>query len=215
MPTLKKISWAIGAGIAISLVTAIVGFLSAAHLEISFDKLKSFDPTDLKSYKLLGTSVKFDFELSQQREFIAYWIEEEERPIVHRGDMNFNNFKLTSSIRGEIVEKIGSETIPFRIVGYYNSGRLVFSHRGPVHGVGVYILSSFEVGKVMVEAYAGYAIVETVKEGSQNVVSLLQCPFIMIERGEGEKEYPTVEKAQEAFPLLKTQCVEFKAPRHV
>ena len=68
MPTIKQILWAVAAGILVSLVTAIIGFLSAARLEISFDKLKDFEITDLKSYKALGTSVKFDLQLSEPRE---------------------------------------------------------------------------------------------------------------------------------------------------
>ena len=216
MPTLKQILWAIGAGVAISLVTVIVGFLSAAHLEISFDKLKDFDPTDLKSYRHLGTSVNFDFELTEPREFIAYWVEDEDgRPIVHTGDVSINNFKLTSKIRGKIVEKIGDEAVPFRIIGYYNSERLVFSHRGPIQGVGVYILNAFQVGEKQVEAYAGYTVFEGIKDPSQNIVSLMQCPFIMVERRSGAKDYSTIEKAKDAFPMLKTQCTEFKVPRHV
>jgi hypothetical protein len=72
MPTLKQIFWTLMAGVAVSVIGTIIGFLSAARLEISFDKLKDFEITDLKSYKTLGTSVKFDLELSEPREFVAF-----------------------------------------------------------------------------------------------------------------------------------------------
>jgi hypothetical protein len=216
MPSIKQIFWAIVIALGAVAVTGVVGFLSAAHLEISFDKLRDFDATDLKSYKALGTSVKFDFELSQPREFIAYWGENDSgRTVVRKSNVNFKNFKLSSKIQGAIVDETKRGPVSFGIVGYYNSERVVFSHRGPISGVGVYILNTFQIGDERIEAYAGHMIVEDIKGDNQNEIWLVQCPFIMLARDLGEKEFPTIEKAQEAFALLKTQCAEFKVPTRI
>jgi|GEM_PF-6150884 hypothetical protein len=211
MPTIKQILWAVAAGILVSLVTAIIGFLSAARLEISFDKLKDFEITDLKSYKALGTSVKFDLQLSEPREFVAFWGENDDgKTVVQKSDVHFKNFKLSSRIEGDISIGLKPGDVKFNIIGYYNSDRIVFSHRGPINGVGVYILDLFQVRDFDGEIFVGYSIFEDVK--GQNKVWITQCPIVMIQQTAGAKAYSTIEDAQKAFSVLRAQCTEFKMP---
>jgi len=212
MPTFKTILWTIGAGILVSVVTAVIGFLSAARLEISFGKLRDFEITDLKSYKALGTSVKFDLELSQPREFIAYWAENENgKTVVQKSDVHFKNFKLSSRIEGEITNHFDAGNVNFSIIGYYNSDRLVFSHRGPISGVGVYILDMIQPPGFTTEAFFGYSIFEDVKVEGQKDIWITKCPFVMIEQSAAQR-YLAVDDAKKAFSLLRAECTEFKMP---
>jgi len=211
MPTLKQILAAIGIAVLLGIVTAVVGFLSSARLEISFDKLKNFDPTSLKSYGALGASVKFDFELSQPREFVAYWGENDSgKTVLQQGAVHFNNFKLSSRIEGVISPKAD---VDYKIVGYYNSDRIVFSHRGPISGVGVYILNVFQIGGLAHEVYVGYVVQEDIKTEGRKDVWMTQCPFVMVEQSDAAKTYATPEAAQKAYPVLRTECSEFKMPQ--
>jgi hypothetical protein len=213
MPTLKQILWTVAGGIIVSLVVTTIGFLSAARLEISFDKLKDFDISDLKSYKTLGTSVKFDFQLSEPREFVAFWGENNNgKTVIQTSDVHFKNFKLSSRIEGAITIHRPAGDVRFNITGYYNSDRVVFSHRGPISGVGVYILDLYQVANVTGEVFDGYAIFEDVKIEGQNKVWLTQCPFVMIEQPAAAKPYSTIDDAQKAFSSLRTECTEFKMP---
>jgi len=212
MPTLKQIIWTVAAGVAISLGATIIGFLSAARLEVSFDKLKDFDVTDLKTYKSLGTSVKFDLQLSQPREFVAFFSElEEGKTVVKESDLHFNNFKLSSRIEGKITDHPKEGDVIYDIIGYYNTDRVVFSHRGPISGVGVYILNSFQLPHVPGEIFAGYAIFEDIIEGT-NKTRLTQCPFVMVEQLGSIKPYTTTDDARKAFSLLRTDCTVFNVP---
>jgi hypothetical protein len=210
MPTLKHIFWAIVAGVVLTLITGVVGFLSAARLEISFDKLKDFQPTDLKSYKALGTSVRFDFEMSNPREFVVFWGEYEDgKTRIRKSDVQFKKFKLSSKIQGEFVDRVDAESISYNIVGYYNSNRIVFSHRGPISGLGIYILNAIQLNGMSGEAYAGYMIVEDIKSLSTQDRWITQCPIVMIQEGASAKKYPTIDAAKAEFPLLQTNCSEF------
>jgi hypothetical protein len=213
MPTLKTILWTVAGGVAVSFVGAIVGFLSAARLEISFDKLKDFDITNLKSYAALGTSVKFELQLSEPHDFVAYWGDYENgKTVVQQSDVHFRNFKLSSSVEGNIIDHPKAGDVVYNIVGFYNSDRVVFSHRGPISGVGIYILNSYQFQNVPGQVFAGYAIFEDVKVEGKNETWLTQCPFVMVEQSSAAKPFPTLEDAQKAFSLLRTDCTEFKMP---
>jgi hypothetical protein len=213
MPTLKQIFWTLMAGVAVSVIGTIIGFLSAARLEISFDKLKDFEVTDLKSYKTLGTSVKFDLELSDPREFVAFWGEDDKGKTVYRRiDVHFKNFKLANRIEGDITDHTESGDVVYKITGYYNSNHVVFSHRGPQTGVGIYILDEFQVTNVAGAVFSGYTIFEDVPIEGMKTTRLSQCPFVMIETLGTVRPYSTVDDAQKAFSSLRTECTEFKLP---
>lgn len=230
MPTLKQILAAIGIAILLGIVTGVVGFLSSARLEVSFDKLKDFDPTSLKSYGALGTSVNVDLELSEPREFVAYWGENANgKTVIESGAISFSNFKLSSRIEGVIRVKIGEGivrpkgNIEYKIVGYYNSSRIVFSHRGSISGVGVYILDVFQITGMEHEVYVGYVVSEDSKTEGQDETWVTQCPIVMIEQSDAAKSKlsldssstPTekkLEAVQKAYPVLRTECHEFKMP---
>ena len=48
----------------------------------------------------------------------------------------------------------------YAITGYYNSNKIVFSHRGPLQGTGVYILDLIQLDNFTRQIYAGYAIID-------------------------------------------------------
>ena len=214
MPNLKQILWAVGAGIAISLTTAIIGFLSTARLEISFDKLKGFEVTNLKTYTAFGSSVKFDLETSQPREFVAFWgMNYNGKTVLEKSDVHFKNFKLSSRIEGAITDHFPQGDVIFDIIGYYNSDRIVFSHRGPISGVGVYMLNVIQASGLLNAAYVGYAMVEDVKVEGKSDTWVTQCPFVMIARSDALQRYKTTDDAKKAFSILQKDCVEFKTPQ--
>src|SRR5262245_18107230 len=123
MPTLKQILIALALAILGVVVTGIVGLVSTAHVEISFDKLKDFKLTDLESWKALGTSVRFDVQVSEPREFLAVWGDNEQgKTVVRTSNVNFKNFKFPSRIRGTLSDQ---DKASYVITGYYNSKRLV------------------------------------------------------------------------------------------
>ena len=73
MQTIKKV----GAGIGIAIITAVIGgiisFLSEAHLELSFAKLKDFKVTEISSYMTLLTSIKVDLEENEPKLYLGYF----------------------------------------------------------------------------------------------------------------------------------------------
>ena len=216
MPTFKQIVAAIGIAILGVIITGIVGFVSSAHLEVSFDKLKDFEFTNLKSWAALGTSVRFDYQASEPREFFAFWGDNDQgKTVVRSSTVNFKNFRLVSRIRGVLIDDEDKST--YGITGYYNSKRLTFAHRGPLDGVGVYVLNSVVPKKVEGQVYFGYALWEDDPDpGRVRESPILRCPFVMIERTPANfQAYGTVEKAQAAFRFLQTPCVEFNMPAAV
>src|SRR6185503_9228595 len=211
MSTARKIASWLGVSVALILTAVIVGLLSEAHLEVSFDKLRDFHVTSPSSYTALLTSVKVDVERNEPERFRAYFGENDNgRTSVSRGDVTFKKFLFSSRIRGTFLDK--STKAIFSIAGYYNDRRLVFAHRGPESGVGIYMLERFEPTGITKSLYAGYTIHEDVKFASKNELWITRCPFVMIEESLAAEKYDNPSAAKAAFPLLASNCVEFKLP---
>jgi len=186
----------------------VVGLLNEAHLELSFDKLKGFDPLNVGSYRHLLTSLRFDISESEPQHFRAYFGENvDTRTTLSAADLIYKKFRFSNRIKGSLFDE--KEGKSFAIGGYYNDERLVFSHRGQISGVGIYILERFDEAPPM---YMGYYVAEDVKfEGTKDYWTV-QCPIIIIEAKIAAQKYPTAQKARDAFPFLGTLCVEFKLP---
>lgn len=214
MPSIKQIAIAFGVALAATIITGFVAFLSEVHLEISFDKLKDFNATDLASYARLGAAVRFDLETASPQEFTAYWVDDDEgKPVIRKSDISYKNFHLNNRISGELVDEDDHAT--FAITGYYNSNRIVFSHRGPISGTGIYILDSVQVDGITAPVYAGYAILEEVKRSGSSETWILQCPFIMIDADAAAKKVASIDAARTTFSFLNGRCTSFNMPHTV
>jgi len=209
MPSIKQIALIVGGTIAVSIVGAIVAFLNEMHLEVSFDKLKNFKATDVASYADLIRAIKVELEIASDQDFVAYWVDDDSgKPIVRKSDISYKNFRLNNRIAGRLTDQ--DDRASYSITGYYNDKRIVFSHRGPISGTGVYILDLIPITGVITPTYAGYEIIEdTVRPGSTQS-RLLQCPVVMVAETTAAKAYPSEEVARKAFPILNSACSEFK-----
>ena len=213
MPTIKQALAAIGIGIAGTVAAGIVGFLSEVRLEISFDKLKDFKWTDIATWRALGTALKFELETAADQDFIAYWVDDDDgKPVVRRSSISYKNFRLNNRVAGKLVDD--DNQAAYAITGYYNSNKIVFSHRGPLYGTGVYILDLIQLDNITRHVYAGYAIIDDQDRGSATF-RVLQCPFIMIDEVAASKSFPTIEAATKTFPFLANACTVFKMPGNV
>lgn len=213
MSFLKQALVAVGVAILATLITGVVGFLNEVHLEVSFDKLKDFKPTDLESYTKLGTALRVDFETAKDQEYVAYWMDDDNgKPVVRRSKISYKNFGIRSRIAGQLVDDDGAE---YAITGYYNSNRLLFVHRGTQSGTGTYILDQTQLDGINGSVYAGYGIFEDQISTGSSAIHILQCPFIMIGEPDASSKYPSIEVATKAFPFLGVACKEFPMPRSI
>ena len=213
MPTVKQALGAIGIAIAATLIAGIVAFLNEVHLEISFDKLKDFRATDLTSYAKLGTALRFDVETAVAQDFTAFWVDDENgKPILRKSSVSFKNFRLSNRIAGKLID--ADDKIGYAITGYYNSNKIVFAHRGPISGTGVYMLDVIPINDIPSLAYAGYAIIDEGDPGSR-LTRMMQCPFIMIDEAAASKKINSNDAALKAFPFLGTACILFNVPDNV
>ncbi len=212
MSFLKQALAAVGIAILATLIAGVVGFLNEVHLEISFDKLKDFKPTDLASYTKLGTSMRVDVETANDQDYVAYWMDDDNgKPKVRSSKISYKNFGIRSRIAGKLVDDDGAE---YAITGYYNSNRLLFVHRGAQSGTGTYILDQTQLDGINGNVYAGYGIFEDVNTGS-SAIHVLQCPFVMIAEPDASSKYPSIDVATKAFPFLGAACKEFPMPKSI
>ena len=115
--------------------------------------------TDLASYTALGTAIKFELETAAEQDFVAYWVDDDNgKPTVRKSVIGYKNFHLNSRIAGKLVDT--DDLTAYAITGYYNSNKIVFSHRGPLLGTGVYILNAIQLDNVNKPIFAGYAIID-------------------------------------------------------
>jgi hypothetical protein len=212
--TFKQVLIALGLGALVPIGGGVIGFLNEVHLEISFDKLKDFKFTDLESYYKLGTKLRVELETAAEQEYVAYWVDDDGgKPIVRRSSISYKNFHLNNRVTGALIDD--DDQSSYAITGYYNSHRIVFSHRGPFEGTGVYILDLIQLSNVAGKIFAGYSIIDDqIEEGSPKS-RVLQCPFVMIEETTALKSFAAIEDAKKAFPFLKGECVPFKMPENV
>jgi hypothetical protein len=212
--SIKQVLIAIGLGVLATIGGGVIAFLNAVHLEVSFDKLKDFKVTDLESYVKLGTALRFELETSADQEYIAYWVDDKDGdPIVRQSDISYKNFRLNNRIVGTLLDK--DDEASYAITGYYNSNKMVFSHRGPLQGTGVYILDLIQLAGVNRGIYAGYSIIDDQIAGGSTKYQVLQCPFVMIDATTALKKFETIDKAKKAFPFLAGACTPFKMPENV
>jgi hypothetical protein len=213
MPTIKQTLGALGIAVAATLLTGVVAFLNEVHLEVSFDKLKDFKSTDLESYAKLGTALRFDVESAVAQDFVAYWVDDERgKPIVRKSSISYKNFRLSNRIAGKLIDDDDKQS--YAITGYYNSNKIVFSHRGPISGTGVYVLDLVRIDDLPGRTYAGYAIIDEGQSGSR-MTTMLQCPFVMIDEDLATKKVVSNEAAIKAFSFLGTACTPFNLPENV
>src|SRR3979490_1160819 len=131
--SIKQVLIAIGLGVLATIGGGVIAFLNEVHLEVSFDKLKDFKVTDLASYVKLGTALRFELETAADQENIAYWVDDDGgKPIVRKSEISYKNFRLNNRIAGTLVDEDNHAN--YAITGYYNSNKMVFSHRGPLYG---------------------------------------------------------------------------------
>ncbi|SRR5258708_2663602 len=214
MSKVNQVLSAIALGVLATIVGGIVAFLNEVHLEISFDKLKDFKVTDLASYVKLGTALRFELETAADQEYIAYWVDDDGgKPIVRKSDISYKNFRLNNRIAGTLVDE--DDHASYAITGYYNSNKIVFSHRGPLHGTGVYLLDLIQLDNITRSIYAGYSIIDDQVERGSAKYQVLSCPFVMIDEAIALKNFPTIEDAKKAFPFLGGECTPFKMPGNV
>jgi hypothetical protein len=212
--SIKQVLLAIVLGVLATIGGGVIAFLNEVHLEVSFDKLKDFKVTDLASYVKLGTALRFECETAADQEYVAYWVDDDDgKPIVRQSDISYKNFRLNNRIVGTLVDR--DDEASYAITGYYNSNKLVFSHRGPLKGTGVYVLDLIQLDSVNRTIYAGYAIMDDqIRRGSVKY-QVLQCPFVMIDGTTALKKFPTIEDAKKAFPFLGGACTPFEMPENV
>jgi hypothetical protein len=214
MPTIKQVLVSVGLGVATTISAGVVGFLSEVHLEISFDKLKDFELTNLKTWLSLGTAVRFDLETAANQDFIAYWVDDDQgKPVVRRSTIAYKNFHLNNRIAGKLVDD--DDQAAYAITGFYNSEKIVFSHRGPLSGTGVYMLDLIQLDNVTRQIYAGYAIIDDQIIPGSTKFQVLRCPFVMIDETVASKSFPSIDAAKSAFPFLGNACVPFEMPSNV
>jgi hypothetical protein len=207
MPPVKAAVTALFGGVLLSLATAVIGFLNTARLEVSFDKLKDFDPLNLATYKSLGTSIRFDVEISHPEEYTVYSVDiENDSPAAYKSSLSLKNFKLSNRLQGSLTDDRG---IIFSVIGFYNSDRIVFSHRGPSRGVGIYLLDAIPVTGMKMPVYLGYQIAENQAVERTREITTTQCPILMLSASDG-LTIPTVQAAAEKFEILKAGCSRFK-----
>jgi hypothetical protein len=212
--TIRQVLIAIGLGVLATISGGVIAFLNEVHLEVSFDKLKDFKATDLESYYKLGTKFRFELETATDQDYVAYWVDDGDgKPIIRQSDISYKNFRLNNRIVGTLVDR--DDDASYAITGYYNTDKMVFSHRGPLKGTGVYIFDLIELDGVYRSIFAGYAIIEDqIKPGSAQY-QVLQCPFVMIDQMTALKKFATIEDARKAFPFLGVACAPFKMPENV
>jgi hypothetical protein len=214
MTTVKQALVAVGLGVAATVSAGVVGFLSEVHLEISFEKLKDFKLMDLSTWGALGTAFNIELETAADQDFIAYWVDDDDgKPVVRKSSIAYKNFHLNNRIAGKLVDD--DDKTAYSITGYYNSRKLVFSHRGPQFGTGVHILDLVQLSNITGNIYAGYAIIEDQLGDGGTEYQVLQCPFIMIDETVASKKFPSIDAAKGAFPFLGKSCVPFKMPGNV
>lgn len=214
MPTIKQIVVTVLIAVAGTIAAGIVGFLNEVYLEVSFDKLKEFRITDLSSWKLLGTSVKFNVERGSPEDFIAYWVDVDNgKPIVRRSHVAYQNFRGQSRVRGAIVDD--DDKTSYALTGFYNNNRAMLAHRGPISGTGVYILDFFQLDSLATSLYAGYTIIEDQVGPGAGKIKLLRCPFVMLDETTASKKVASIDDAKKTFPLLNRGCTPFEMPTDV
>jgi hypothetical protein len=212
--SIKQVLLAIALGILATIGGGVIAFLNEVHLEISFDKLKDFKVTDLASYVKLGTALKFELETAADQEYIAYWVDDDSgKAIVRRSSISYKNFRLNNRVVGTLVDD--DDHASYAITGYYNTNKMVFSHRGSIQGTGIYILDLIQLDNVTRIIYAGYSIIDDQVERGSTKYQVLQCPFVMIEETTALKNFSTIEDAKNAFPFLRGECTPFKMPVNV
>lgn len=212
--SIKQVLLAIALGVLATIGGGVIAFLNEVHLEVSFDKLKDFKVTDLASYVKLGTALRFELETAADQEYVAYWVDDDSgKPIVRQSDISYKNFRLNNRIVGTLVDK--DDDASYAITGYYNSNKMVFSHRGRLQGTGVYVLDLIQLDNVNSGIYAGYSIIDDQIQHGSNKYQVLQCPFVMIDGTTALKKFPTIEDAKRAFPFLGSICTPFKMPENV
>jgi hypothetical protein len=210
MPTIKQILATLGVAVGATIVAGVVAFLNEVHLELSFDKLKDFRITDLSSWTKLGTSLRLDLDRASAEDFVAYWGDiDGGKTIVRQSSIGYENFRNRNRIRGQITDVDDKQT--YQLTGYYNDGRVVLTHRGPITGTGVYILDRMQIDSLSIVAYAGYTILEDQVTPGAAGVKLLQCPFVMVDET-AAKKFPTLDAAKAAFPFLGKSCTPFEMP---
>jgi hypothetical protein len=210
MPTIKQILSVFGIAVLATSVAGIVAFLNEVHLEISFDKLKDFRATDLASYAKLGAALKFEIETAGDKEFTAFWVDDDHgKLVVRKSDVSYKDFHFTNRIVGRLIDE--DDKTAYAITGYYNDNRVVFSHRGPISGTGVYILDLFPIDDIPGLIYGGYTIFEDVPK-SRNIGHAVRCPFIMVEEAIATNRFTSIDAVRKAFPFLNTACISFEMP---
>jgi hypothetical protein len=214
MSRIKQVLLAIGLGVLATIGGGVIAFLNEVHLEISFDKLKDFKVTDLASYVKLGTALRFELETAADQEYIAYWVDDDDgKAVVRRSGISYKNFRLNNRVAGNLIDD--DDHASYAITGYYNSHKIVFSHRGPFQGTGVYILDLIQLDNITRNIYAGYSIIDKQVERGSTKYQVLQCPFVMIDETTALKSFPAIADAKKAFPFLGGVCTPFKMPGNV
>jgi hypothetical protein len=214
MPTVKQIVATLLIAITGTIAAGIAAFLNEIYLEISFDKLKDFKITDLSSWTALGTSVKFNAERASPEDFIAYWVDiDNNKRIVRRSRVSYQNFRGQSRIRGVITDE--DDKTPYALTGFYNNNRAAFAHRGPISGVGIYILDFFQLDNLGINVYAGYAIIEDQVGAGASMIKLLRCPFVMTDEAAASSKITSIDIAKATFPMLNRDCTPFEMPADV
>ncbi|HEX2725243.1 MAG TPA: hypothetical protein VHN20_05440 [Beijerinckiaceae bacterium] len=189
----------------------MVGFLNTARLELSFDKLKDFDVLNVNTYNTLGTSLKFDLETSEPMELLVFYNDvDEAKRLVRKSTVSLKNFKLNSRVQGHLVDDDLQKT-KFNVTGYYNTERLVLSHRGPFGGLGIYVLEQRQLKDVDYPVFSGFVIMENQLSESARGTSLTQCPCVMVSASAPAK-YTQVEVAEATYPFLTKGCSQISLP---
>ena len=214
MSFLKKALIAVGIGVLGTIVAGVVAFLNEVHLEVSFDKLKDFKVTDLASYTKLGTALRIELETAKDQDYVAYWVDDDiGKPVIRSSTISYKNFRLNNRFAGKLVDD--DDHAEYAITGYYNSDRLVFTHRGAQSGVGIYILDLIPLDGINANVYAGFAIIDDVVTPGASTYRVLQCPFMMIEQEAAASKYPSIDAAKKAFPFLAGACAPFQMPANI
>jgi hypothetical protein len=208
--SLGGLSGIIGGFVIAALIPIAFSWFSERQVEVSFDKLDHIQPSNPGSFFKLLDLVGFDLEKNPARSFRVYAGENDNGVTKLRASqLQYRHYYFSRKIRGSLTERDGTV---FSVLGFYNDERLVFVHRGPVSGVGTYIVQRFEHADPPGQYFSGYAIFEDQRRETAPDKWITQCPFIMMEEDLAAKKYPTAEKAKERYSFLGSNCVEFKLP---
>jgi hypothetical protein len=208
MKAIKTGLKALGVAFILVIVGGIAGFMSSAYLEIWFDTVDGVEASDPSTWHRLakGLAAKVDF--TSPRLYRVYYGENmNDDTRLSTADVKLKNFGITNRLGGIKTKEDGRV---FDLLGFSNADNLVLAQRSDGAGLGLFWLKDARSqGQLL---YFGYYIAQDQRRPGETERWVTQCPVVVMTKSNADKSYARAEDAKNAFPFLKTKCVEFKLP---